>query len=196
MMRTFHGIESDDEDKTKETPVKKMSLLNRVTARHFAEKKDAQEAKVKKEEDMGIENAKTDNVKYDLKQEGKMLSFEERVLGKLQRAAVLEISDSEDSNLPGLEELHKRKKDDSKTQDTAGGTQGLKTIPMTMEEAMKDDVFRGAMEMELNSSCELGTQTIQSNKKSHRHPQETGLYRGQEVGLTGYTQVRRHTRPY
>ena len=38
------------------------------------------------------------------KQESKVLSFEERVLGKLRRAAVLDISDSEDSNLPGLED--------------------------------------------------------------------------------------------
>ena len=62
-----------------------------------------------------------------------MLSFEERVRRRQRRAAVLDILDSEDSNIPVLEDAHGRKKDESKTRDITGGTQGLKTIPMTMK---------------------------------------------------------------
>ena len=89
MMRAFHGIESKDEDETEETSEKKMSLLGRVAARHFAAKKAAQEAKVKKEEDVDNENYKSKTVKSDLK----------RVARKLRRAAVLSISELEESNM-------------------------------------------------------------------------------------------------
>ena len=82
MMRTFHGIESDDEDEAKETSEKKMSLIDRIKARHFAEKKATQEAKAKEEEVMEIVNVKSENVKPEPKQEGKMLRFKETSLGK------------------------------------------------------------------------------------------------------------------
>ena len=107
MMRAFNGIELEDEDETKETSEKKMSL--------FAAKKAAQqEAKVKKEEDVEDKNFKLETVKSDLKQEDKMLSLEERVTRRLRCAAVLDISDSEDADIPGLEDVHGRKKDESK----------------------------------------------------------------------------------
>ena len=82
MMRTFHGIKSDDEEEAEENPYKNMSLIERVTARHFAEKKATQEAKVKKEEDVVVENFKLENVMSDTKQEGRMLTFRGTCVGK------------------------------------------------------------------------------------------------------------------
>ena len=64
-----------------------MSLLDHVAARHFVAKKAAQESKVKKKEDVGYKNFKSKNVKSNVEQEDKMLSFKERVTRKLRRAA-------------------------------------------------------------------------------------------------------------
>ena len=133
-----------------------MSLLDRFAARHLAEKKAAQESKVKNKEDVEPKNLKLESVKFDLKQEDKMLSFEEHITRKLRCTAVLSISDSEDSDIPVLEEVSGHKEIKTKTLTNVGGTQGLKTIPLTMEEAMKDDTFRGATKMELEVLLKYG----------------------------------------
>ena len=191
MMRTFHGIESDDEDETEKTPMKKMSLLDCVAARHFAEKKAAQEAKVKKEENVEIENFKSEDVKSDLKQGDKMLGFEERVLGNLRHAAVLlDILDSEDLNIPGLEEMHGRNKVELDTGCTKGSTQGLKMIPITMEEAMKDDAFRGATKSELDILYKNGVIIpVETNNKLCKSPRRD---HDEEVEITGSPKKRPH----
>ena len=58
--------------------------------------------------------------------------------------------------MPVLEDLIERKKVKSETLATADGTQRLKTIPVTMEEAMKDDTFRGATKAELDTLIKYG----------------------------------------
>ena len=103
-----------------------MSLLDHVVAQHFAAKKAAQEAKVKREEGVDDENLKSENVKSDLKQEDKMLSFKELVARKVRRAAVLSTLDSDNSDMPVLEDLGGYKKVQSRTRYTTDGTQGFK----------------------------------------------------------------------
>ena len=131
---------------------------------------------------MEVENFKSENVKSDLKQDDKMLSFEERVLGKLRRAAVLDISDLEDSNLPGLEETHERNKVVLDTRCTKDSVQRFKTIPMTMEEAMKDDAFRGATKYGIIIPVDVDSEVFYSPRRK----------REKEAGTTGSPKKRPH----
>ena len=92
------------------------------------------------------------------------------MLGKLRRAAVLDISDSEDSNLPGLEETHAQNKVVLDTGCTKDSIRRFRKILMTMEEAMKDDVFRGATKLELKVLYKYGI--IIPVKTDHKIHQE------------------------
>ena len=87
--------------------------------------------------------------------------------------------------------MHRRKKVELDTGCNVDSIQRFKTIPMTMEEAMKDNAFRGAIKSELDVLIKYGVIIpVDSDDKVYNSPRQGG--QGNEAGTTGSPKKRPH----